>query len=245
LIDSSGCSGYVLLSDQKKPQGSTMSAVKIIPLPLGPYQVNTYILTCRETGLAAIIDPAGEPQTIIAALKREEAIPELILNTHGHPDHVLANAFLRSALSIPVCMHTDDSGLYADSPEVGVLERQTGLTVDTIADRLIGDDEQIKLGSASIKVLHTPGHTPGSGCFLVDGNLFTGDTLFVGDAGRTDLSGGSLDKLLASIRDRIMVLPDSTRIWPGHDYGEMPSSTREWERSENTYITDFILAEGQ
>ena len=218
-----------------------MSAVKIIPLPLGPYQVNTYILTCRETGLAAIIDPAGEPQTIIAALKREEAIPELILNTHGHPDHVLANAFLRSALSIPVCMHTDDSGLYADSPEVGVLERQTDLTVDTIADRLIADGEQIKLGSASIKVLHTPGHTPGSCCFLVDRNLFTGDTLFVGDAGRTDLKGGSLDRLIQSIDKKLMGLADGTHIWPGHDYGDRPTSTMGLEKKGNPYITDFIL----
>ena len=231
----------VLLSDPKKSQNSTMSAVKIIPLPLGPYQVNTYILACRETGLAAIIDPAGEPQTIIATLKRNKANPELILNTHGHPDHVLANAFLRSALSMPVCMHTDDSGLYADSPEVESLDRQTGLSIDTVADRLITDDEQINLGAASIKVLHTPGHTPGSCCFLVDGNLFTGDTLFVGDAGRTDLKGGSLDRLIQSIEKKLMGLDDGTRIWPGHDYGEHPTSIMGLEKKSNPYITDFIL----
>ena len=90
-------------------------------------------------------------------------------------------------------------------------------------------------------MLHTPGHTPGSACFLVNGHLFTGDTLFVGAAGRTDLTGASLDTLIASIENKILSLPKDTVIWPGHDYGETPSSTLEREMQENIYITDFIL----
>ena len=218
-----------------------MSTITIIRLPLGPFRVNTYLVICRSTGQAAIIDPAGEPQTIIDALDRAAATPCLILNTHGHPDHVLANAALRAALAVPVWMHAEDSGFFADSPDIGDLEARTGLTVDTVADRLFADDERLQLGAATIRVLHTPGHTPGSCCFLVSVHLFTGDTLFVGDAGRTDLKGGSLDRLIRSIETRLMNLADDTRIWPGHDYGDRPGSTMGRERKENPYITDFIL----
>jgi len=218
-----------------------MKLVTIIPLPLGPFQVNTYLLACPTTGQCAIIDPAGDPQTIVETVAREKAQPRLILNTHGHPDHLLANAALKTAFGIPACMHAADAGLYAAAPEIADLEKATGLLVDTAADRLLADGERIQLGAMSIRVLHTPGHTPGSCCFLVDGHLFTGDTLFVGDAGRTDLMGGSLDKLIDSIATKLLGLPDSTRIWPGHDYGERPTSTLGREKKENPYITDFIL----
>jgi hydroxyacylglutathione hydrolase len=224
-----------------RTRSGSMNAIKIIRLPLGPFQVNTYLVICRSSSRAAIIDPAGEPQTIIDTLLRETAAPCMILNTHGHPDHVLANAALRAALDVPVWMHAEDNGFFADSPEIKDLEGQTGLTVDTVADRLLTDGEQLQLGTATIRVLHTPGHTPGSCCFLVAGHLFTGDTLFVGDAGRTDLKGGSLDRLISSIETRLLDLPDNTRIWPGHDYGDRPGSTMGREKKENPYITDFIL----
>lgn len=218
-----------------------MRDIRIIRLPLGPFQVNTYIVKCRKTGISAIIDPAGDPQTIMEALKREKAVAGLILNTHGHPDHVLANAALKTALGVPVCMHAEDSGFFIDSPEIDALEQQTGLTVDTEADRLLTDDERLALGGVTIQVLHTPGHTPGSCCFLVTGHLFTGDTLFVGDVGRTDLKGGSLDVLIRSIETKLMGLADDIRIWPGHDYGDQATSTMDREKKENPYITDFIL----
>ena len=139
-----------------------MRLVTIIPLSLGPVAVNTYILICRRTGQAAIIDPAAEPHRIIDTLASRGATPAMILNTHGHPDHLLANAALKTALDIPVWMHADDSGLYADSPAVDELERQTGLSVDTRADRLLDEGSPIQLGEVPIRVLHTPGHTPGS-----------------------------------------------------------------------------------
>jgi len=225
-----------------------MDVIRITALPLGPFQVFTYILTCRKTGDSAIIDPAGDPPAIVAALSRENTTPRMILNTHGHPDHVLANAALKATLGIPVRMHAADNGLYADAPEVTGLEEQTGLIVDTTADRTLSDEERLLLGEAEIRVLHTPGHTPGSCCFLADGHLFTGDTLFVGDVGRTDLKGGSLDQLIHSIETKLLDLPDDTCIWPGHDYnmdasipmGEAPT-TMGREKKENPYITDFIL----
>ena len=101
----------------------------------------------------------------------------------------------------------------------------------------------LSIGNLEVRTIHTPGHSPGSSCYLVGNNLFTGDTLFVGDVGRSDLVGGSFETLLRSIKERIIVLPEETRVWPGHDYGEMPTSTLAWELKENPYITDFILAE--
>ncbi len=92
-----------------------------------------------------------------------------------------------------------------------------------------------------MKVLHTPGHTPGCICLYADGNVFTGDTLFVGAVGRTDLPGGSLDILLDSLKKQLITLPPETIVWPGHDYGETPTSTIGREMQENPYITDFIL----
>ena len=220
---------------------TSADGVTIIRLPLGPFQVNTYVLTCRTTGMAAIIDPAGEPETILDTLAGEKAAAGYILNTHGHPDHVLANAALKASLKVPVCMHGEDSGFFRDDPQVEALERETGLRVNTVADRHLAHDETLPLGKLTIRVLHTPGHTPGSCCYLVGGNLFTGDTLFVGDAGRTDLKGGSLERLIHSIATRLLNLADEVRIWPGHDYGERPSSTIGREKRDNPYITDFII----
>jgi hydroxyacylglutathione hydrolase len=133
---------------------------------------------------------------------------------------------------------TDFSAVH---PKLLHWEKQTGLTVDTVADRWFADGERLPLGESMIHVLHTPGHTPGSCCFLIEGNLITGDTLFVGDVGRTDLKGGSLDRLIQSIETKLLPLPDDTRVWPGHDYGDRPTSTIGSEKKENPYITDFIL----
>ena len=116
-----------------------------------------------------------------------------------------------------------------------------GLPPSDPADIKLKDGDILEVGSLNIEVIHTPGHTPGSVCYLVGENLFTGDTLFVGAAGRTDLIGGSLDTLIKSIENKLIVLPKQTIVWPGHDYGESPSSTIGREMEENLYITDFIL----
>ena len=110
----------------------------------------------------------------------------------------------------------------------------------TRADVLVDDGHLIPLGACQALVLHTPGHTPGGICLYFPGNLFTGDTLFVDAAGRTDLPGASLTQLIASLEEKIMPLPDDTRIWPGHDYGETPTSTLGAEKVNNPYLTDFF-----
>lgn len=214
----------------------------IARLVTGDFRVNTYLVSCRATGEGAVIDPGGEPDRIMAAIRSAGLKIKYILNTHGHADHRLANDHLRKALHVPVCMHEADDSFFA-RPEIRTIaERELGVSAQGYADIRLTDGDLLTVGRLAIQVIHTPGHSPGSVCFLAAGNLFTGDTLFVGDVGRTDLTGGSFAALLQSIKERIIVLPPETVVHPGHDYGETPTSTLAWELRENPYITDFILA---
>lgn len=211
-------------------------------LTLGAYQVHTYLVGCPRTREGVVIDPAGEPETIIRAAAAEDLRIRYILNTHGHADHVAANRPLKSRLNVPVAMHGDDDRFFAD-PEIRIrAAAELGLPPPGPADIILKDGDRLKVGTLEIEVLHTPGHTPGSVCYRVADNLFTGDTLFVGDVGRTDLAGGSLETLLKSLETKIIGLPPETVVWPGHPYGDSAASTIARERAENPYITDFILA---
>ena len=209
----------------------------------GSYQVNTYIVSCPETMEGFIIDPGGDTENIMSLLKKQGIQATHILNTHGHADHILANQELKAKLHLQVCMHEEDAAFFSKPDNLKTEEIELGLSLPGNADITLKDGEYLKIGELEINVIHTPGHTPGSACFLVNDNLFTGDTLFVGDVGRSDLAGGSFQTLLRSIKEKIIVLPPETKVWPGHDYGEMPTSTLAWEIEENPYITDFILAE--
>lgn len=212
-------------------------------LVTGEYKVNTYIIACPQSRQGAIIDPGGNQEEILACLEEHSIRPKYILNTHGHADHIMANAKLKDKLGVEIVLHEEDDAFFTDRDNLQAEQKELGLSIPGKADIRVRDGDILNVGALSIKVIHTPGHTPGSVCYLVAGNLFTGDTLFVGDVGRSDLTGGSFATLLQSIKEKIIVLPPETRIWPGHDYGEMPSSTLAWELKENPYITDFILGE--
>ncbi len=215
----------------------------IIQTVTGTYQVNTYIVSCPETRESVVIDPGGDADKIITLLKENRLKAKYILNTHGHADHILANIPLRGTLKIPICMHKEDADFFAQPDIRTISKKELGLSAPSSVDIQLEDDAFISIGTLKIRVVHTPGHTPGSVCFHVEDNLFTGDTLFVGDVGRSDLTGGSFDLLLRSIKEKILILSGETNIWPGHNYGETPTSTLAWEMKENPYITDFILAE--
>ncbi|MCM2286367.1 MAG: MBL fold metallo-hydrolase [Desulfobacula sp.] len=195
-------------------------------LNVGDFAVNTYIVACPETREGVIIDPGGEDEKIIRVINDNKILPRYIINTHGHRDHVHGNASLSRHYRISTAMHVADQAFY----------KEKNLAID------IGlhDGDILTVGSLDIKVIHTPGHTPGSVCLYVGDCLFSGDTLFVGNAGRTDLPGGDLDTLIRSIQERIIVLPPETRLYPGHDYGPTPFSTLGREIKENIYITDFM-----
>lgn len=206
-----------------------------------PFQVLTYLVACPQSRDAVIIDPAGDEDKLLALIETERLRIKYILNTHGHADHVLGNSKMKNFLKVPVCIHEADDRFFNDPAVREKSSQELGLPPADPADIKLKDGDILEVGSLNIKVIHTPGHTPGSVCFLVGKNLFTGDTLFVGAAGRTDLIGGSLNTLIESIEKKLIVLSKQTVVWPGHDYGEHPSSTIGREMEENLYITDFIL----
>jgi hydroxyacylglutathione hydrolase len=120
-----------------------------------------------------------------------------------------------------------------------IIKQQMGFRPSPPVDWAVRDGDLIAFGQETLKVIHTPGHTPGGICLYGRNNLFTGDTLFVGAVGRTDLPGGSLETLLQSLKDKIITLPDETVVRPGHDYGDQPTSTIGREKKTNPYLTDF------
>lgn len=168
-------------------------------LTLGPYETNTYILSCRQTGTSVIVDAPGNTDRILKGL--EGTRPALILITHNHLDHTGELRELASALQVPVAAHP------ADAAE---------LPVPT--DQSLQDGDIIAVGALHLTALHTPGHTPGSLCFLTDRFLIAGDTLFPGGPGHTR-SPETFRQILASITQKLLVLPDDTLIYPGHGEG--------------------------
>ncbi|MBT8340849.1 MAG: MBL fold metallo-hydrolase [Desulfatitalea sp.] len=189
-------------------------------LAMGYMDNFSYVVGCPVTGKAMVIDPGPEVDLIIAAAKAADLTIETIFNTHGHGDHTAGNRPLKTQTGAAIIIHHLDAECFPD------------------ADRFLKDETTLFVGELKIDLIHTPGHTPGGVCLHVQKNLFTGDTLFVGDSGRTDLPGGHRLTLGASIR-RLMALADDTAIWPGHDYGPTPTSTIGWEKANNVNAVEY------
>jgi hydroxyacylglutathione hydrolase len=192
----------------------------ILQIPVGAMDNFSYIVGCEKTRKALVIDPGFEVERIVREAKDSRLKIELILNTHGHGDHTAGNAKLKELTGAKIIIHA--------------LDASNSFQPDIRLDK----DTTLNIGDITFKVIHTPGHTPGGICLYAEGNLFTGDTLFVGDSGRTDLAGGHRPTLGASIR-RLMQLPDDTIVWPGHDYGPTPTSTIHWEKRHNVNAKEY------
>ncbi len=193
-----------------------------------------YIVACEKTGKAAVIDPGGDEKKILAEIKDKGYVVEYIIATHGHPDHVCGNRILQEATGAKIVMHRLDS-LFFNKPEVRTYFSMLGLEPSPPVDREVEEGESIDIGTVSLKIIHTPGHTPGGMCLYNAPDLITGDTLFVGGLGRTDFPGGSHEELLHSITTKLLVLPAETVVWPGHGYGGSRSTIGE-EKDSNPYF---------
>ena len=189
-------------------------------LKLGAMDNFSYLVGCEKTLEAVVIDPGANVKRILSEAERQKLKIAFIVNTHGHADHTAGCAELKRLTGARVIIHALEADAVPD------------------ADILWADESELKVGELTFNVFHTPGHTPGGICLYAEGNLFTGDTLFVGDSGRTDLPGGHRPTLGASIR-RLMQLPDATVVWPGHDYGPTKSSTLAWEKRHNVNAREY------
>lgn len=201
----------------------------------GAVDTNCYIVGCPETKKAAIIDPGAfspaEVQAVLGLLEKDGLEAKCIINTHGHIDHIAGNRILKEATGAAILIHRGDADRLGD----GQLNGSFLFGMDIVsppADRLLEDGEEIDIGTLKFRVLHTPGHTPGGMCLLAEGTLFSGDTLFAGSVGRTDLPGGSERVLLQAIRSKLLSLPDQTSVRPGHG----PRTTIGKEKETNPYF---------
>ncbi len=203
---------------------------------VGGMEVCCYLLVCPITRKAAVVDPGGNVDRIVALAEQHRAKIEYIIATHGHSDHVCCNRMLREATGAKILMHGDDAEFFARD-DVAAYFSRLGLEASPPPDQLLEHREKILVGEQELEVIHTPGHTPGGICLYNGNNLLTGDTLFVGGIGRSDFPGGSYSTLLESIRSRILTLPEETVVWPGHGYGGLRSTVGREKRS-NPFLQD-------
>lgn len=205
--------------------------MKIIQLGVGHLGTNCYIIYCEQTLQAAVIDPGGSQESILAEINKAKLKVEYIINTHGHSDHIAANDVIQKATGAKVLIHHQDAAMLPNSQlNLSVYIGQN--VACQPADRLLNDGDIITFGSINLKVLHTPGHTPGGICLLDTNVLIAGDTLFAESIGRTDFPGGSYSQLINSIKTQLLVLADEVRVLPGHG----PETSIGWERKNNPFI---------
>ncbi len=203
----------------------------VIRLVVGPLQVNCFIVADEKTKDAVVVDPGDDAQDILRIIREKELKVRYVVNTHGHFDHVGANKALKDATGAEILIHEGDAPILAYA---GKQSAAFGLkpVSSPPADRYVKHGDIISAGEVSLKVLHTPGHSPGGISLLEQGMVLTGDALFAGSIGRTDLPGGDLMTLLRSIKANLMTLPDDTRVFSGHG----PASTIGEERQENPFL---------
>ncbi len=207
--------------------------------PGGPLMTVTYCLTDVATGAWALVDPTYETEETWRDRLKEDAPPALILITHAHFDHVAGLAAVRRIYpAVPVWVHPDGREMVTDAEKNGAGWTGFEYTSSAATHFYQGGDE-VTLGETKIKVIEAPGHCPGSVVLYAEGQLVAGDVLFAGSVGRWDLPGADYDTLSASIREKVMTLPDETRVYPGHG----PATTIGQERRTNFIVQRMLAGE--
>jgi glyoxylase-like metal-dependent hydrolase (beta-lactamase superfamily II) len=202
---------------------------------VGNFAVFSYLVGDEETQEGLFIDPADDANGLIAEAKSHGLNQiKYIVNTHSHVDHIMGNAEMAKRTGAKIIIHEEEARYLVQTP-ADLLEMFSA-TPSPPADLLVKEGDVIQVGKVGLKVIHTPGHSPGGMSLYLDGMVFTGDTLFVGSVGRTDFPGSSWDLLEASIRKKLYVLPGDTIVFPGHNYGATPTSTIQYERRHNPFV---------
>ncbi|MGM0568233.1 MAG: MBL fold metallo-hydrolase [Elusimicrobiota bacterium] len=200
----------------------------ITHLNLGPLETNCYILS--SAGIAAVIDPADDGESILNEIQKKSAVLKYIIYTHCHPDHTAASGMVKSNTGAEIIAGKGEDKVIE---QFKMLQIQ-GINCDTAEpERFVSDGDELILGNTSLKIISTPGHSPGGISIYEPGKLFCGDTVFYGSAGRVDLPGGDMRALEMSIKEKIFSLPDDTVIYPGHG----PQTTVKQEKNNNPFFS--------
>jgi hydroxyacylglutathione hydrolase len=202
---------------------------------VSPFATNCYIVGSESGREGIIIDPGDEAGTILERVSDLELDIKLIVLTHGHIDHIGALKAIKEATGAEMAINADDAKMLRGKGGLILSMLVSGLSYPKPPppDRLLNDGDSLDIGGLNLKVIHTPGHTPGGICLVGEGVVFSGDTLFRFGVGRTDLPGGSYRQLMESINRRLMALPDETIVYPGHG----PETTIGAERTGNPFLS--------
>jgi len=201
---------------------------------VGSFSVFSYLVGDEQSGECLYIDPSSQCDMLVKQAESLELTVKYIVNTHCHIDHVMGNGEMIRKTGAKVILHEADvDGMEERDPNILAMFRAQN---PPPPDILVRDGDLIKVGDVGLNVIHTPGHTPGGMCLYVEGMVFTGDSLFVGAIGRTDLPGGNYPQLESSIRGRLYTLPENTIVYPGHNYGHIPTSTIGQEMQFNAFV---------
>jgi glyoxylase-like metal-dependent hydrolase (beta-lactamase superfamily II) len=207
-------------------------------LPGGSFLTNSFIIADEETKEGILMDPGSQVEEVIEEIDRLKLDIKRIVNTHAHIDHAAGVEHAKKVLDAEFYLHPEEEPVLQALPDSAMRFPEFGRVEVPKIDRFIEEGDEIRIGKYVAKVIHTPGHTWGSICLLIDNHLFSGDTLFAGSVGRVDLTGGtSMRQLVHSIKTKLMVLPPSYQVYPGHG----PFTTIDIEKRTNPFIAGGVL----
>ncbi len=189
--------------------------MKVLRIPAGIYAANCYVVYSENTKNGIIIDPGGDSEDILKIVEDKNININYIILTHGHGDHIGGVMDLINELKVPLLIHEDDEDMILDA-KMNLSNIMPVGSIELKPDKLLNDGDIIKFGELEAEIIHTPGHTKGGICIKIEDNLITGDTLFQGSIGRTDLIGGDYGTIISSIKERLLGFPNETVVWPGH-----------------------------